>query len=122
MPAFQDSIHKELDALDARLLAVKNEKRNNDSLKAQALIDARFAEVLYLDADEIPVRNPEYLFKRSKAYKRLGIWAPVDMYKTTAANGIWSIMGVKCRNEWQMGAGSLYIDKRLHTDVLLLAR
>lgn len=116
MPATHDPIYKELDSVDAQLHGVRGK-----SLKAQAMLEAPFAEVLYLDADTIPVRDPEYLFKRSKAYKRLGIWAPVDMWKTTPNDGIWAIMGVKCRNEWQMGTSALFIDKRKHTDVLLLA-
>lgn len=90
-------------------------------LKPHAMLEAPFAEVLYLDSDNIPVRDPEPMFD-SPAYKRLGIWVAVDLWKTTAGHGIWSIMGVKCRNEWEMESGSIFIDKRLHTDVLLLAR
>lgn len=86
------------------------------------MLEAPFAEVLYLDSDNIPVRDPEIMFTESNAYKRLGLWAAVDLWKTTANHGIWAIMGVKCRNEWEMEAGSLFIDKRLHTDVLLLSR
>lgn len=29
-------------------------------------------------------------------------------------------MGVKCRNEWEMETGQMFIDKKLHLDVFLL--
>lgn len=53
-------------------------------------------------------------------YKRLGLWATPDYWKTSANNPIWAIMGVKCRNEWEMETGQMFIDKKLHLDVFLL--
>ncbi len=31
-------------------------------------------------------------------------------------------MGVKCRNEWEMETGQMFIDKKLHLDVFLLVK
>lgn len=53
-------------------------------------------------------------------YQRLGLWATPDYWKTSANNPIWAIMGVKCRNEWEMETGQMFIDKKLHLDVFLL--
>ncbi|OWZ63999.1 hypothetical protein AYX14_06586 [Cryptococcus neoformans] len=55
-------------------------------------------------------------------YKRLGIWATPDYWKTSANNPIWAIMGVKCRNEWEMETGQVFIDKKRHLDVFLLVQ
>jgi hypothetical protein len=74
---------------------------------------------LYLDSDSIPTRDPEYMFSAPN-YKRLGIFATPDYWKTSANNPIWAIMGVKCRNEWEMETGQMFIDKKLHLDVFLL--
>jgi len=35
---------------------------------------------------------------------------------------MWAIMGVKCRNEWEMESGQMVIDKKRHLDVMLLVR
>lgn len=34
---------------------------------------------------------------------------------------MWQIIGVQCRNEWEMEAGQLLIDKSKHLDALKLA-
>ena len=33
---------------------------------------------------------------------------------------MWAIMGVKCRNEWEMETGQMFIDKKHHLDTFLL--
>jgi hypothetical protein len=55
-------------------------------------------------------------------YKRLGLWATPDYWKTSANNPMWAIMGVKCRNEWEMETGQMFIDKKLHLDVFYLIK
>lgn len=55
-------------------------------------------------------------------YKRLGVWATPDYWKTSANNPIWAIMGVKCRNEWEMETGQMFVDKKRHLDVFLLVQ
>lgn len=73
------------------------------------------------DSDSIPTRDPEYMFD-SPNYLRLGIFATPDYWKTSANNPMWAIMGVKCRNEWEMETGQMFIDKKLHLDVFLLVK
>ncbi|KAK8846871.1 hypothetical protein IAR55_005961 [Kwoniella newhampshirensis] len=94
-------------------------KNKSYHLKALAVVQCPWREVLYLDSDSIPTRDPEYMFD-SPNYLRLGIFATPDYWKTSANNPIWSIMGVKCRNEWEMETGQMFINKRLHLDVFLL--
>ena len=53
-------------------------------------------------------------------YQRLGIWATPDYWKTSANTPIWAIMGVKCRNEWEMETGQMFIDKSKHMDTFKL--
>ena len=53
-------------------------------------------------------------------YQRLGLWATPDYWKTSANNPIWAIIGVKCRNEWEMETGQMFIDKQRHLDAFLL--
>jgi hypothetical protein len=73
------------------------------------------------DSDSIPARDPEYMFDAPN-YRRLGIWATPDYWKTSANNPIWAIIGVKCRNEWEMETGQMFIDKKLHLDTFFLIK
>jgi len=109
-------------------------KNKSYHLKAIAVVQCPWREVLYLDSDSIPARDPEYMFDAPN-YKRLGIWATPDYWKTAAnseqirywaniselmSDPIWAIMGVKCRNEWEMETGQMFINKKLHLDTFLL--
>jgi hypothetical protein len=126
LPPDDDEIYRKLAEVGAELTAAKGQKKDKGKnksyhLKAIAMIENPFAEVLYLDSDSIPTRDPEYMFEAPN-YKRLGIFATPDYWKTSAGNPIWSIMGVKCRGEWEMETGQMFVDKRLHLDVLWLVR
>ncbi|WWD22183.1 hypothetical protein CI109_106674 [Kwoniella shandongensis] len=123
-PDDDDPIRQQLSDLGAELVEAKGQakdkgKNKSYHLKALAVVQCPWREVLYLDSDSIPTRDPEYMFLAPN-YLRLGIFATPDYWKTSANNPIWSIMGVKCRNEWEMETGQMFIDKKLHLDVFLL--
>ncbi|KAK6903885.1 hypothetical protein I203_107395 [Kwoniella mangroviensis CBS 8507] len=125
-PNDDDPIRDELRELGAELVEALGQTRDakkNKSyhLKALAVVQSPFREVLYLDSDSIPTRDPAYMFDAPN-YQRLGIWATPDYWKTSANNPIWSIIGVKCRNEWEMETGQMFVDKKLHLDVFLLIK
>ncbi|GAA6057560.1 hypothetical protein NBRC10513_006572 [Rhodotorula toruloides] len=133
---------KELEALGARLRVVSEARRGegrrkNYHIKATAIIRSSFREVLYLDSDNIPAASllPLELWSNStqgeasrpaglweaKAYKRLGAMFWPDYWRTHPINPIWAVIGVPCRDEWEMEAGTILIDKSRHLDALLLA-
>ncbi|KAK4688144.1 alpha 1,2-mannosyltransferase, partial [Tremellales sp. Uapishka_1] len=121
-----DDIRAELRELGGELVEAKGQEKDEGKnksyhLKAIAVIQAPWQEVLYLDSDSIPTRDPEYMFDAPN-YKRLGLWATPDYWKTSANNPIWAIIGVKCRNEWEMETGQMFIDKKRHLDVFLLIK
>lgn len=58
-------------------------------IKTAAMINSAFTEVLYLDSDSMPVRDPTYLFD-SKDYLRTGTMFFPDFWKTHYTNPIWS--------------------------------
>lgn len=84
-------------------------------IKGAALVQASFDELLYLDSDSLPVRDVEDLFD-GKGYKAMGALFWGDYWKDSAENGIWSVLGVQCRDEWTFEAGQFVIDKRRHLD------
>ncbi|KAK9894544.1 glycosyltransferase family 71 protein [Cystobasidium minutum MCA 4210] len=116
--------------------ASRDESRaKNYQIKSDAIVASSFAEVLYLDSDNIPVAylgehdgtwssnvtTERELIWNAPSYKRLGVMFWPDYWKTGPMNPIWGIIGTQCRDEWEQEAGQILIDKRRHMDALLLA-
>ena len=86
-------------------------------LKPYSIINSRFEEVLYIDADNAPVRDPEFLFSTPE-YQRTGAIFWPDRY---AGGGrgtrwllpmAWEVCKVPFRDEAEIEAGQLVINKR----------
>ncbi|GAA5928911.1 uncharacterized protein JCM15063_004005 [Sporobolomyces koalae] len=88
-------------------------------IKGLALTASSFSQILYLDSDSIPARSPEFLFD-SIEFQEYGAVFWNDYWKDTAENAIWRILGIQCRDEWTMESGQVLIDKRKHSDALIL--
>lgn len=69
-------------------------------IKAASIINSDFEEVLYLDSDNAPSRDPTFLFD-SPNYKRTGALFWPDFWKTHAENKIFDVLNVPCRDEWE---------------------
>ena len=80
------------------------------SLKPFAIINSSFKEVLYLDADNVSVRNPEELFV-SKEYQQTGAVFWPDFWKTTKENPIWAIIGSNDFDMKEQESGQVLINK-----------
>ena len=59
-----------------------------------------YREVLFLDSDNIPTRDPTYMFD-APPYKRLRAMFWPDYWKTAAVNPVWAMLGVRCRDEFE---------------------
>ena len=116
---------EELDSTMAELLRPLNvecidalEKRegvpcrilNGWELKCYAMVNSRFEEILYLDADNVPVRNPEYLFD-SREYQETGavFWPDLGRFEKTLY--IWELLGLKCPSHPEFESGQMLINK-----------
>jgi len=124
-PAEDSPLRAELALLDAKLVSATGRARDptrqkNYHLKAQSIVESPFAEVAYLDSDNLPAADPSLLFDMPN-YKRLGVYFTPDYWKTSASNPIWHILGVQCRDEWEQEAGQIVVDKRRHLDAMLLS-
>jgi alpha 1,2-mannosyltransferase len=89
-------------------------------IKAAAIQQSSFDEILYLDTDSYLLRNPEYLFE-SKQWKDTGLMLWPDYTKSHATNPIWRLVGQQCRNEYEGESGQIFISRTLHQDVLWVA-
>lgn len=91
---------------------------NGWELKPFSIIHSRFEEVLLLDADNIPAKDPTYLFD-SPQYKQLGsvFWpdidpcGQIDPRTEWLPEWVWQEFGLPYRNEPDFESGQLLINK-----------
>jgi hypothetical protein len=102
----------EVRTVDALKLRVKYPARilNGWELKPYAIIHSPYREVLLIDADNVPVRNPEYLFEASQFRQTGAVFWP-DRGRLATDRSIWKICGVNYRNEPEFESGQVLIDK-----------
>ena len=79
-------------------------------LKAYAMLHSGFREVLLLDADNMPLADPTYLFEEP-AYQRTGAVFWPDKGCLAAHRKIWALTGVAYREEPAVESGQLLVDK-----------
>jgi|GEM_PF-400602 len=79
-------------------------------LKPFSILHTRFSEVLALDADNVPVVNPEYLFDAPE-YRSTGALFWPDYGRLDAGREIWRICGVEYRDEPEFESGQILVDK-----------
>lgn len=80
------------------------------SIKPFAILHSRFEEILFLDADNIVVKNPSYLFDDIKYLKWGSIFWP-DFWETSLDNPIWEILKVNNFSTREQESGQLLINK-----------
>jgi hypothetical protein len=79
-------------------------------LKSYAVMHSRFREVLLLDADNVPVRNPSFLFDRAE-YRTTGTLFWPDIVRLSPDNEIWSTSGLSYRDMPSVESGQMVLDK-----------
>jgi hypothetical protein len=82
-------------------------------LKPYALLHSRFREILLLDADNVPLVNPEYLFDALE-YRRSGAVFWPDAEEFPAEHAIWRICGLPAQSARQCESGQVLVDKVRH--------
>ncbi|KAL7419528.1 hypothetical protein Q5752_005439 [Cryptotrichosporon argae] len=84
----------------------------NFQIKGLAIVQSSFRELLYLDSDNLPLRDPTHLFS-APAYVERGraVFYP-DLSKDHADNAIWRIVGEPCTlDDWTFESGQIVVDK-----------
>lgn len=80
-------------------------------LKAFALLHCPFEEVLLLDADSIPIVNPEFLFS-SPEFEATGAVFWPDYLKFAPDESVWDVFEVPYRDEMQFESGQILLDRK----------
>jgi hypothetical protein len=93
---------------------------NGWELKAFALLNCPFQEVLLLDADNVPVVDPEFLFETREFAEAGAIFWP-DFGRLEPSRSIWSLTGVPYRDEPEFESGQIVLDKKRCFRALSLA-
>jgi hypothetical protein len=108
----------------AHIPIVTRSLQNHDSrkyhLKSMAILLSDFQEILYLDSDNYPVANPEYLFN-TEAYKSNGAVFWADFWKFPPSHIIWKITETSYVDEWEQESGQMLLDKKRAWKGLLTA-
>ena len=89
-------------------------------LKPYAILHSRFREVLYLDADTVPLVDPRSLFEW-ELYRSHGMLMWPDIVNLKAANPIWNDLGLEPHDCVSVEAGILLADKQRAWGVLDVA-
>ena len=92
----------------------------NYHIKTLVLLLTEFEEILYLDSDNMPLRDPTFLFG-SDAFKETGALFWPDFWKFPIDNPIWQITAQRCEDEWEQESGQLVLDKRRSWEPMLLS-
>jgi len=102
-----------VECVDAEALRERHPARtlNGWELKAYALLHAPFEEVLLLDADNVPVVDPSFLFDAPE-YREAGAAFWPDFGRLAPDRSIWSVCGVEYRDEPEFESGQVLVDKR----------
>jgi hypothetical protein len=79
-------------------------------LKPYAVVHSAFRELLWLDADQVPVQDPTFLFD-SVPFRETGAVFWPDYFRFDASNPIWRYTGVPYRDEPEVQGGELLLDK-----------
>jgi hypothetical protein len=100
--------------------AHQHRRLNGFEMKPFAIQWSRFQEVLFLDADNVTVADPTYLFDDPR-YKSVGsiIWP--DYHRLARTRKAWQIFDVPYRDEPEAESGQVLVDKSRAWQALCLA-
>lgn len=88
-------------------------------LKPYAVLHSSFEEVLFLDADNVPLVDPSFLFDTAPYQEHGALFWP-DYGPIPRHNSVWELCGVPYRFEPSFETGQMLIDKRRCWKALLL--
>jgi hypothetical protein len=96
-------------------------RQKNFQIKVAAWVNSAFEEIIALDSDVMPIRDPAYLFNTPE-YKRTGQIFWPDWWKTHRSNipcntididnPVWDLFDTPCQDEWEQESGEVVYNKR----------
>ncbi len=80
------------------------------AIKPYAILYSRFQQVLLLDADNVPVRDPEYLFETLQFRRRGAVFWP-DYWPLKRESTAWNLFDVPFRKGPEFETGQVLVNK-----------
>lgn len=111
-----------IEVVDAETIAARYPARlaGGWPIKPYAIAHSRFQEVLYLDADTVPLVDPQAAFAWGE-YRDTGLLLWPDIADVKADNPAWARFGLEPRQHAGIDCGILLVDKARAWDVIDLA-
>jgi hypothetical protein len=116
-PELDDAMRSLIEPLGVRCVDAREVQRSYPvrrlhgwELKSYALIHSAFAEVLLLDADNMVLADPTYLFEEP-AYRETGAIFWPDYSRLGPERAIWHLCGIPYRDEPEFESGQIVIHK-----------
>jgi hypothetical protein len=109
----------QVEVVDAYAIKSHQPPTHRWALKPFAILHSRFQEVLFLDADNVPVVDPACLFAAAP-YRETGAIFWPDLKPIPADSPIWEICRVPYRDEPSFESGQIVLDKARGWKALLL--
>jgi hypothetical protein len=109
----------DVEVVDACALESHRPPSHRWALKPFAILHSRFQEVLFLDADNVPVVDPARLFA-APPYRETGAIFWPDLKPLRVESPIWEICQVPYRDEPSFESGQIVLDKARCWKALLL--
>jgi hypothetical protein len=118
-PEMTPQMSKLLASLGAKTIDAFQMRKNHPTrllggweLKPYSVFHSRFNDVLFLDADNVPVRNPEYLFE-TEEFKSTGavFWPDLDHGRDEKSLAVWRSCGLRRPHEPEFESGQMLFDK-----------
>lgn len=100
---------KDMTLVQNRMFA-KVKKDRMWEMKGATLLYSSFDQVLLLDTDNLPARDPTFLFT-SAPFVETGSIFWKDFSQARPNNPIWRILGISCTKEFEQESGQVLIDK-----------
>ena len=79
-------------------------------LKCHAILHSAFEHVILLDADNVPLRDPEFLFETAEYHEHGALFWP-DFGRLAKDREIWKICDIEYRDEAEFESGQIVVDK-----------
>lgn len=113
---------EDVEIVDAETVVARHPARlaGGWPLKPYAILHSRFREVLYLDADTVPLVDPGRAFDWD-AFTSTGLLLWPDAVDIKASNPVWARLGLPPAERASVDSGVLLADKARAWDVLELA-
>lgn len=103
-----------------RRLQMRDQAQTGFSIKIVGILLSRFSEVIFLDSDNVPIRDPSFLFDTPE-YSSKGIILWQDYWDSTAAPDLAKVLGLSWMYSTSYESGQMVLNKRMAWKGLLLA-